>query len=126
MMTSKNTVRSINGEQFESIIHDNEIVFIDFWGESCPPCKQFAHVYEKVAAQYDHDVVFAKINAKEDVELAEAFQIRSIPHLVVFKQGIVIYSESGSMPESTLNELVQQALNADVSAIKEQLDKGEA
>ncbi len=116
---------SINSEQFESLIKDNDIIFIDFWASWCAPCKQFAHVYEKVAGLYDN-IVFAKINIEEEQVLAETFHIRSIPHLMVFKQGIVIYSEAGSMPESTLKELVQQALDADVSEIREQFDKGEA
>ena len=116
---------SISNEQFESLIKDNEIVFIDFWASWCAPCKQFAHVYEKVAGLYER-IVFAKINIEEESALAETFQIRSIPHLMVFKQGIVIYSEAGSMPESTLKELVQQAMDADVSEIRAQLDTDEA
>ena len=108
--------------QFESLIQQNEIVFIDFWATWCAPCKQFARIYEQVAAQHPN-VVFAKINIEEETELAETFQIRSIPHLIVFKQGIVIYSEAGSMPESTLKELVLQALDVDVSEIRAQLDE---
>ena len=125
-MTTEYTItKSVNGEQFEAVIRDNEIVIIDFWASWCAPCKQFAQVYERVAAQYEH-ILFAKINIEEESELAEVFHIRSIPHLIVFKQGIVIYSEAGSMPESTLKELVQQALDADVSAIKAQLENDEA
>ncbi len=123
-MTGDNTSESVNGDQFEAIIRDHEIVIIDFWAAWCVPCKQFSHVYERVATQYE-GILFAKINIEEEHELAEVFHIRSIPHLMVFKQGIVIYSEAGSMPESTLKELVQQALDADVSGIKAQLDKDE-
>ena len=123
-MTEVSVTKSLNHGQFESFIHEHEIVLIDFWAAWCAPCKQFAHVYEKVASQYEN-IVFAKINIEDDPELAETFQIRSIPHLMVFKQGIAIYSEAGSMPESTLKELVQQALDADVSEIRAQLDKGE-
>ena len=123
---SENThVKSVKNTEFELLITDNEIVFVDFWAVWCAPCKQFAHVYEKVAAAYEN-VMFAKINIEEEQELAEMFQIRSIPHLMVFKQGIAIYSEAGSMPESTLKELVEQAIEADVSQIRKQLDEGEA
>lgn len=121
MTTEPTITKSVNGDQFEAVIRDNEIVIIDFWASWCAPCKQFALVYERVAAQHEH-LFFAKINIEEEIELAEVFHIRSIPHLIVFKQGIVIYSEAGSMPESTLKELVQQALDADVSAIKAQLE----
>ena len=119
--TKQGVVQSVSGEQFEAVIRDNDIVIIDVWAQWCAPCRQFSHVYEQVAAQYG-TIFFAKINIEEEPELSESFHIRSIPHLMVFKQGIVIYSEAGSMPESTLKELVEQAMNADVTAIKSQLD----
>jgi thioredoxin 1 len=122
-MTHDHVVRSITGEQFELVLRENEIVIIDFWAVWCAPCRTFSQVYEKVAAQYEN-IVFAKVNIENEPELAEAFHIRSIPHLMVFKKGIAIYSESGSMPESTLKELVQQALDADVSGIKAHLETG--
>ena len=121
-MTESSRIKSLTSDQFETYIQKNDIVFIDFWASWCAPCRQFAHVYEKVSTQHP-SIAFAKINIEEEHELAETFQIRSIPHLMVFKQGIVIYSEAGSMPESTLNELVQQAIEADVSKIREELDK---
>ena len=118
------STQSVSSSQFESLIKDNDIVIIDFWASWCAPCKQFAHVYERVAELYQ-TIKFAKVNIEEEPELAETFQIRSIPHLMVFKQGIVIYSEAGSMPESTLKELVDQAIAADVSEIRAQLEQGE-
>ncbi|WP_019217104.1 thioredoxin family protein [Legionella tunisiensis] len=117
-------VNTIKTDQFEGLLANHEIVFIDFWAEWCVPCKQFAMVYEKVAEQ-NKTVEFAKVNIEEEAELAEIFQIRSIPHLMIFKQGIAIYSEAGSMPESTLKELVQQAVSVDVSEIRAKIDKGE-
>lgn len=118
-------VHAVGQDEFESLIKDNDVVFIDFWAVWCAPCKQFATVYERVAANHP-EILFAKINIEQESELAEAFNIRSIPHLMVFKQGIAIYSEAGSMPESTLKELVQQALDVDVTSIREQLDSGES
>lgn len=115
-------MHTLKTAEFESYIHEYPIVFIDFWATWCAPCKQFAQVYEEVAKQHE-DIQFAKVNVEEEPELAEMFQIRSIPHLLVFKQGIMIYSDSGSMPESVLNELVTQARSADVSEIKMQMDE---
>ena len=124
-MSEDNIVIDLSRDEFDALILKNEVVFIDFWATWCAPCKQFAIVYERVATEHNN-IVFAKINIEHEAELAEMFNIRSIPHLMVFKQGIAIYSEAGSMPESTLKELVQQAMDADVSAIREQLDKDES
>lgn len=120
-------IDTVRVDQFEDFIAAHEVVFIDFWAEWCAPCKQFATIYEDVAQQNKENkaIKFAKINVEEAAELAEMFQIQSIPHLMVFKSGIAIYSESGAIPESVLKELVEQALSADVSEIKDKIDKGE-
>lgn len=120
-MVESTHVQAINGEQFEALLQDNDILFVDFWAPWCAPCKQFALVYERVAQLYP-GIIFCKVNIEQESEFADVFAIRSIPHLMVFKKGIAIYSESGSMPESTLKELAQQALDADVSDILTELD----
>lgn len=115
---------NITRTKFESIINENQIVFVDFWAAWCAPCKQFSKVYELVAEQFP-SILFVKINIEEEQDLAEFFEIRSIPHLMVFKEGIIIYSDAGNSTESTLKELAQQALDADVSEIRKQLDQEE-
>lgn len=114
--------QALTSNQFETLINENELVFIDFWAEWCAPCKQFSRVYEQVADQFP-TIKFVKVNIEEQQDLADFFEIRSIPHLMVFKHGIVIYSDAGSMPESTLKELAQQALDADISEIQAQLEQ---
>ena len=99
---------NIKSEQFESLIAQNQIMFLDFWAPWCAPCVAFAKVYESVATLYP-DILFAKLNMDESPALAESLEIRSIPHLLVIKNSVVIYSESGSMPVSRLKELVEQA-----------------
>ena len=119
----KNTaVISASGAELELLTKQNNIVFVDFWATWCAPCRQFGVVFEQVAAKHQ-DIIFAKVNIEEEQALAETFHIQSIPHLMVFKQGIVIYSDAGSMPESALVDLVQQAIAADVSKILEEIDK---
>lgn len=111
--------QNVGQEEFNHLINENEIVFVDFWAEWCAPCKQFSRVYEEVSNQFP-EITFTKVNIEEQKALAEYFEIRSIPQLLIFKKGIVIYSDAGSMPESTLKELAKQALEADLSGMKEE------
>jgi thioredoxin len=115
------SVFEITTSNFDHAIETNDIVFIDFWAEWCAPCKTFATIFTEVALE-NRDIVFAKIDIENEGEISSAFQIRSIPHLLVFKQGIVIYSESGNIPKSTLIELVEQSRVADVSELKKKLE----
>ena len=114
----------VTADELDVLVAQNEIVLVDFWTKWCAPCKEFSAVFERIAKE-NPTLVFAKINLENESKLAEKFQIRSIPHLLIFKQGIVVYSESGSMPDSALKELVEQALAADVSGIRSKIDSGE-
>jgi adenylate kinase len=115
----RSLVQPIQAAQFENLLTEEGIVFVDFWAPWCVPCKQFKEIYAAVSAQYP-DIFFGSVNIEQEPALADLFELRSIPHLMVFKQGIAIYSESGSMPESTLKELVEQALVVDVATVKEE------
>lgn len=121
-MASQGKVQVLNAAQLENLLNQGGIVFVDFWAKWCAPCRQFAPVFERVAAQYD-TIVFASVDVEQEASLAELFQIRSIPHLMVFKSGIAIYSESGTVPESVLHELATQSLNVDVSGVLKELDE---
>ena len=112
---------AISSSSFEEALLNNEILFLDFWAPWCAPCREFSRIYEQVAKD-NLEICFATINIEEEQEIADSFQIKSIPHLMVFKQGIAIYSESGSMPESTLTDLVKQAKAADVSDVRAEID----
>lgn len=108
----------IKSEQFDELVSQHKLIFIDFWAPWCAPCLAFAKVYEGVALDYPQ-ITFAKLNVEDSPKLGDELSIRSIPHLLIIKEGVVIYSESGSMPASRLRELAEQAIQADVSQVKE-------
>lgn len=112
---------NLTADAFEACVNSNPIVVVDFWAEWCAPCKAFSPVFEQVSEKYPA-ATFAKVDVEAEVDLSDLFEIRSIPHLMIFKQGILIYSEAGSMPESMLVDLVEQATVVDVSDIKAELD----
>ncbi|MGV3740394.1 MAG: thioredoxin family protein [Gammaproteobacteria bacterium] len=112
-------VHPIQSTDFEELLAQQSILFVDFWAPWCAPCKQFKEVYANISAQYPN-IYFGSVNIEQETALADLFELRSIPHLMVFKHGVAIYSESGAMPESTLKELVEQALVVDVDAVREE------
>jgi len=124
-MDTRTNLVALSSANFQKTIDSEAIVFVDFWATWCAPCMQFSKVYERVAEQFS-SILFTTVDIEHAAELAEMFDIRSIPHIMVFKQGIAICSDSGGLPESSLKELAEQALTADVRAIRKQLDEEEA
>lgn len=112
------TVHALKTADFEKFINTHELVFIDFWAEWCAPCKNFSVIFDKTSENFP-EISFMTVNVEEESELSDMFEIRSIPYLMVFKQGILIYADAGSLPESALLELIEQAKTADMSSVKE-------
>ncbi len=106
----------ITAASFNDTLESNDIVIVDFWAEWCGPCKSFAPIYEKVSEAHD-DVLFAKIDTENEQELAAHFQIRSIPTLMVFREGVVLFSNAGLMPESQLEELIAKVKSVDMQEV---------
>lgn len=104
---------------FNTLITDNELVFVDFWAPWCAPCKEFSKIFEHVASRYP-GIQFAKINIDDHKELTLDYGIRSIPHLMVFKDGMVIYSDAGHMTEARLEEVARKALAFDIEDITQE------
>src|SRR5437588_11712278 len=106
-------VIELTKDNFEETILNNPTVLIDFWAPWCGPCRGFAPVYERVA-EANPDVTFAKINTDEEQELSGAFQIRSIPTLMIFRDQVLLFSQAGALPQTALEELVQKVRDLDM------------
>ena len=103
-------------DNFEATVNGNPIVIIDFWAPWCGPCRGFAPVFEK-ASEAHPDVVFAKVNSDEQQELAGAFNIRSIPTLMVFREKVILFQQAGALPGQALDQVLTQAKTLDMAKV---------
>ena len=110
---------------FESTVTDNDIVLVDWWASWCGPCRTFAPVFEKAAA--DHaDIVFGKVDTEAEQALAGMAGIRSIPTLMVFREGVLVFSQPGAVPGAALEDLIAQVRALDMDEVRKELDEQKA
>ena len=107
-------------ENFEQTIDDNDTVFVDFWAEWCGPCRQFGPVFEK-AAEENTDIVFGKVDADAQQELAGHFNIRSIPTLMAIRDNVVLFSQPGALPAHVFEDLIGQIREVDMEDVHRQI-----
>jgi thioredoxin 1 len=107
-------------DNFEQVVTGNDVVIVDFWAPWCAPCRSFAPTFEQVSEQHA-DVVFAKVNTEEEQEVAGAFNIRSIPTLMVFREKVILYAEAGSLPAQALEQVITQAKGIDMPAVHREI-----
>ena len=108
-------------ENFEKTVNENPMVIVDFWAPWCGPCRGFAPVYEKASEKHT-DVVFAKVNTDEQQELAGAFNIRSIPTLMVFREKVILFQEPGALPGQALEQVITQAKALDMAKVHAEIE----
>ena len=116
----------LNPETFAKHIVRNDIpVLVDFWAPWCGPCRSFAPIYEKVSENHS-DIVFAKVNTEEEQDLAEHFQIRSIPTLMIFREQVVLFAQPGMLSESQLEQVITQVRSLDMAKVHADIAAEEA
>lgn len=111
----------ISKDNFKDTVGKQGIVLLDWWAEWCGPCKAFAPIYEKVSGNHT-DITFGKIDTEAEQELAGAFEIRSIPMLMIFRDGIPLFAQPGALPAEALEELITQARALDMDEVRKKVE----
>ena len=106
--------KNLTAADFESAVTENEIVLVDFWASWCGPCRMFAPVYEK-ASEAHPDIVFGKVDTEAEHALASAARISSIPTLMAFKDGSLVFSQPGALPATALEQVIAQVRELDIA-----------
>ena len=117
-------VVELTKENFEQVITSNPTVIVDYWAPWCGPCRGFAPVFEKVSEKHP-DVVFAKVDTDAEQEIAQHFQIRSIPTLMVFRDQIIVFSQPGALPQGAFEQVVSKAKGLDMDEVRKQVSQQE-
>ena len=116
---------TLTQENFEQTVSAGGIVLVDFWATWCGPCRQFGPIFEEASEKYP-DIVFGKVDTDDQQQMAMAAQITSIPTLMVFRDGIVVFRQSGALPLSALEDLISQVQKLDMDAVRKQIAEIEA
>jgi thioredoxin 1 len=110
----------LTGESFETAVEENDVLFVDFWASWCGPCRQFAPTYE-AASEANPDLTFGSVDTEEQQALASAAQVSSIPTLMVFREGVLVFSQPGALPPAALDQLIAAVRDLDMDDVRRQV-----
>jgi len=111
---------TLNAAGFEDVLKENDIVLVDFWASWCGPCRMFAPVFEKASDEHP-DIVFGKVDTEAERSLAAAAGIQSIPTLMAFREGVLVFSQPGALPASALSEVISAVRALDMDEVHAQV-----
>lgn len=112
--------RDLTAATFEQTVADNDIVLVDFWAEWCGPCKMFGPIFDQASGKHP-DVVFGKVDTEAEQMLAAQANIRSIPMLMAFREGVLVFSQAGALPAHVLDDLITQVKGLDMAEVHRQV-----
>ncbi|MGN0062775.1 MAG: thioredoxin [Nocardioides sp.] len=119
------STRDLTLADFETTVTGDGIVLVDLWAEWCGPCKQFAPTFEASSEKHP-DVVHAKVDTEAEQELAGMLQVRSIPTLMLFRDGVLLFNQAGALPAAALDDVISQAKALDMDEVRRQIAEADA